>query len=164
MHHHPGDQHEHRDSPVDDDWTLWDATVAALAVVGIDIVQPGDGRPGAVLQLGPRGLAVAVAWQPTEEHPLPGDVLAVNVCRTSGAEPSVRKMLDLILQGFLDGAGLRTTFADGHLFVVHPDLKLPAPAAASATPRAARPAPAVTAAPPRPRRAGWLPRIRSRRG
>ncbi|MER5638113.1 hypothetical protein ABT095_14290 [Kitasatospora sp. NPDC002227] len=100
-----------------------------------------------VLQLGPRGLAVAVAWQPTEQHPLPGGVLAVNVCRTSDGAPSARKVYNLILQGFLADAGLRTTFADEHLLVVHPDLELPAPAAARTAPRAARPTPAVVVKP-----------------
>ncbi|WP_033820536.1 hypothetical protein, partial [Kitasatospora sp. MBT63] len=84
MHHqHLGYQQERLPSPVAatesaaDDRTLWNETATALAAVGIDIVQAGDGRPGAVLQLGPRGLAVAVAWQPAEQHPLPGGVLAV---------------------------------------------------------------------------------------
>ncbi|MER6401184.1 hypothetical protein ABT263_34860 [Kitasatospora sp. NPDC001603] len=51
------------------DRPLWDATIAALTAAGIDVVQAGDGRPGAVLQPGPRDLAVAVDWQPTDQHP-----------------------------------------------------------------------------------------------
>ncbi|MFJ5122403.1 hypothetical protein [Kitasatospora sp. NPDC088548] len=168
-HQHPGDQHERPLSPIggepaDNDRTLWNATVAALAAVGIEVVQAGDGRSGAVLQLGPRGLAVAVAWQPTEQHSLPGGVLAVNVCRTRDGAPSARRVNNLILQGFLADAGLRTTFADGHLLVVDPDLQLPEAPARPAAP-AARPAPAVQGRPPqrRKRRTGWFRLTGSRR-
>ncbi|MFB8290661.1 hypothetical protein [Kitasatospora purpeofusca] len=169
--HHPGDQPEQPLSPAtgepgDDDRALWNATADALAAVGIDIVQAGDGRPGAVLRLGPRGLAVAVAWQPTEQHPLPGGVLAVNVCRTRDGAPSTRTVNNLILQGLLADAGLRTAYADEHLLVVHPDLQLPAASAEATAPTArpapgARPAHAVLAHLPkrRRRRAGWLVRL-----
>ncbi|WP_033817748.1 hypothetical protein, partial [Kitasatospora sp. MBT63] len=90
-------------------------------------------------------------------------VLAVNVCRTRDGAPSTRKVNNLILQSFLADAGLRTVCADKHLFVVHPDLELPAPTAASAAPRAARPTPAVMVSPPRRRQASWFPLIRHRR-
>ncbi|MFJ2779468.1 MULTISPECIES: hypothetical protein [unclassified Kitasatospora] len=105
---------------------LWDRTVAALAAAGIDVVQAGDGRPGAVLELGPRGLAVAVRWQLTDQHPLPSGVLAVSVCRTPGGDPpSARFVQNLVLESHLAGAGLGTAYADEHLVVLDPDVVLP---------------------------------------
>ncbi|MGW4896024.1 hypothetical protein ACWEQL_27780 [Kitasatospora sp. NPDC004240] len=127
---HSSNQPGHRvspasDEPAADDRALWNETAAALAAVGIDLVQAGDGRPGTVLQPGPRDLAVVVTWQPTEQHPLPGGVLAVNICRTrDAAEPSTRTVTNLILQALLADAGLRTTYIDGHLVVVHPDVQI----------------------------------------
>ncbi|MFJ9777790.1 hypothetical protein ACIRVF_42225 [Kitasatospora sp. NPDC101157] len=110
--------------PADGGQALWDATVAALAAADIDIVQAGDGRPGAVLELGPRGLGVAVRWQPTDQHLWPGGVLSVSACRGDGPVPA-RKIRNVILESHLTDAGLRTAYADGHLVVVHPDLVLP---------------------------------------
>ncbi|MGE7439038.1 MULTISPECIES: hypothetical protein [Kitasatospora] len=63
---------------------MWAQTVAVLAAVSIDVVRAGDGRHGVVLEPGPRGLAVAVRWQPAGQHPLPGGVLAAGACSRNG--------------------------------------------------------------------------------
>ncbi|MGW2402766.1 hypothetical protein ACWCYY_40130 [Kitasatospora sp. NPDC001664] len=123
------DQHRPADHPgssaaaTDAGQALWDSTVAALAAAGIEVVQAGDGRPGAVLQASPNGLAVAVRWQPTEQHLLPGGALSARACR-SGPVPA-RQIYNLMLQHRLDDAGLRTVYADEDLVVAHPDLEIP---------------------------------------
>jgi hypothetical protein len=76
-----------------------------------------------VLELGPRGLAVAVRWQHAAQALLPGGVLAVNVCR--GGLPDTRLVQNLILEAHLTIAGLHTAYAGQHPAVVHPDVVLP---------------------------------------
>ncbi|MFJ9777785.1 hypothetical protein ACIRVF_42200 [Kitasatospora sp. NPDC101157] len=148
------DQHHPTGSTAapDGDQALWDSTVAdpALAGVGIDVVHAGDGRPGAVLELAPRGLAVAVRWQPTEQHPLPGGALSVMACRGGGSIPA-RQIHNVMLQSHLANAGLRTVYADGRLVVVHPDLEIPGrPRTAPATAPAALVSSASVSAVPGP--------------
>ncbi|MGK4585980.1 hypothetical protein [Kitasatospora sp. HPMI-4] len=104
---------------------LWDATVAALTAVRIDVVQAGDGRPGAVLELGPRGLGVAVRWQPTDQAPLPSGILTVNACSRDGRSVPARLVQNLIPECHLCDAGLRTTYAEHRLVVVYPDAVIP---------------------------------------
>ncbi|MGA5824287.1 hypothetical protein ACPC54_41400 [Kitasatospora sp. NPDC094028] len=123
QHHHTRPGPEDAPGPPDGERALWDQTVQALAAAGIDVVQAGDGRPGAVLELGPRGLGVSVRWQATNQAPLPGGVLAINVCR--GELPTARRLQNLILEAHLVGAGLRTAYAGQHLAVVRPDVVIP---------------------------------------
>ncbi|MFJ6140576.1 hypothetical protein [Kitasatospora sp. NPDC092286] len=111
-----------------------------------------------MLQPGPRDLAVAIRWQPTEEHPLPGGVLGVNVCSRTGHPVGACQICNMILESRLADAGLRTAYADGHLVVVHPDVEIPGQPRREST--------APPAAPARPaRRRGWPARwLRSRTG
>ncbi|OKI25163.1 hypothetical protein [Streptomyces sp. CB03911] len=157
--HHPTSHPYGSDAPPGGGQALWDSTVAALAAAGIDVAQAGDGRPGAVLEPGPRGLAVAVRWQPTEQHPHPGGALSVTACR--GGPVSARQIHNMILESHLTDAGLRTAYADGHLVVVQHDLEIPGrprPVRAAAPAAAGHPAPAVPERRPRRWPTNWLRR------
>jgi hypothetical protein len=111
--------------PAEGGLALWEATLAALAAAGTEVVQAGDGRPGVVLEIGPRGLGIAVRWQATARAPLPGGVLGVNSCSRDGSPVPARQIQNMILESHLTGAGLRTAYAGPHLAVLHFDVVIP---------------------------------------
>ncbi|MFB7667658.1 hypothetical protein ACFC1R_27655 [Kitasatospora sp. NPDC056138] len=59
-------------------------------------------------------------WQPTDQAPLPGGVLAVNACTRDGRPVPARQIHNFILESHLADAGLRTAHVGQHLLSCTP--------------------------------------------